>query len=40
MQINTRCSILTALARAIGGKYSAVIMSEMTGQRYVEFEFK
>ena len=40
MQIRTRCSILTALARAIGGKYSAVIMSELTGQRYVEFEFK
>jgi len=40
MQINTRCSILTALARAIGGKYAAVITSELTGSRYVEFEFK
>lgn len=40
MMIRTRCSVLTALARAIGGKYSAVIMSEMTGNRYVEFEFK
>ena len=40
MLIRTRCSILTALARAIGGKYSAVIMSEMTGKRFVEFEFK
>ena len=40
MQINTQCSILTALARAIGGKYAAVLTSELTGGRYVEFEFK
>ena len=40
MQINTRCSILTSLVRALGSKTSAVLMTELTGKPYLEFEMK